>query len=201
MSEKADLSPLLRPDWKHLEPDELEGFGAEDWALLESQRAPYLAEQQAVQALALLGASAGAPTFGYRINNYRHCLQSATLAERDGQDEETVVVALFHDLGFIVCPENHGAFAAALLGPHISEANEWMLRHHAVFQQVHIHDHPACDPDEREQWRGHPFFNWTARFVERYDQNAIRPDYDTAPLAHFEPLVRRLFQRWPRRLR
>ncbi len=190
-------SPLLHPDWHYLAPDSLEGFRAADWERLDGQRRPYMAEQQARQALAMLAASETAPTFGYQINNFRHCLQSATLAQADGCDEETQVVALFHDLGFIVTPERHGAFAAELLGPYISPANDWMLRHHAIFQQAHIHEHPTVDPEARERWRGHPHFEWTARFVERYDQNAIQAAGPALPLAAFEPLVFRLFARKP----
>ena len=191
-------SPLLRPDWRYVERDALDGFTASDWRLLDRQRDRYMAEQQAGQALAMLAASADAPTFGYRINNFRHCLQSATMAERDGHDDETVVVALFHDIGFVVCPHTHGAFAAELLGPYIGEANEWMLRHHAAFQLAHVHGHPELDPNARERWRGHPHFEWTCEFVARYDQNAIQPGYDTAPLEHFEARVRRVFARAPR---
>jgi predicted HD phosphohydrolase len=111
-----------------------------------------------------------------------------------------VVVALLHDIGFVACPDSHGDFAAALLVDHISERNHWMLRHHAVFQQVHmagVHD-PEIDPDARERWRGHPHFQWTADFVERYDQRAMAADYDTLPVEAFEPLVQRLFTRPPR---
>jgi hypothetical protein len=34
----------------------------------------------------------------YNLNRRDHCLQTATRALRDGADEETVVVALFHDV-------------------------------------------------------------------------------------------------------
>jgi predicted HD phosphohydrolase len=193
-------SPLLHEKWRYVERDSLERFSAVDWSLLNSQRGVYMREQQARQALDMLEASRDAPTFGYRINNYRHSLQSATLALRDDCDEEAIVVALFHDLGFIVCPDSHGAFAAEFLHAYISPANEWMLRHHAVFQQFHIRDYPGLDPKARERWRGHPHFDWTARFVERYDQDAIRPELETAPIETFEPLVFRLFAREPRPL-
>jgi len=191
----AGRSPLLRKGWDYVEPVALDDFGPADWALLQRQRGPYYAEEQARQALRLLTCSADDASFGYQINNYRHCLQTATLALRAGEDEETVVVALLHDIGFVACPDSHGDFAAALLRDVISEKNHWMLRHHAVFQQVHmagVHD-PAIDPDARERWRGHPFFQWTADFVERYDQRAMCADYDTLPLEVFEPMVQRVF--------
>ncbi len=191
-------SPLKNPDWRYIDKPALDDFRAEDWAILNRQREPYMAEEQARQALRALTESKDDATFGYRINNYLHCLQSATMAMRDGCDEETVVVALFHDLGFITCPDTHGEFAAAFLGAYISEANRWMLQRHAIFQQVHVEGYPGLDRDARERWRGHPHFEWTAEFVAKYDQNAIQPDYDTAPIEVFEPMVRRFFARPPR---
>ena len=190
-------SPLLRADWGYVKPRALDDFRAADWALLERQRGPYYAEQQAAQALRLLSVSREDAGFGYGVNNYRHCLQSATLALRAGEDEETVVVALLHDIGFIACPHTHGEFAAALLGAYIGGRNRWMLRHHAAFQLVHCAEHPRADRNARERWRGHPHFEWTARFVERYDQNAIDPGFDEAPIDAFEPMVRRIFARPP----
>lgn len=191
-------SPLARSDWQYVSKGSLDTFDARDWAVINAQREPYLAEEQGRQALQMLAASRDAPTFGYLINNYRHCLQSATQVMQAGHDEETIVVALFHDLGFVVCPDTHGDFAAALLGPYIGEANLWMLRHHAAFQTHHIHGYPGLDRRLRERWRGHPHFAWTAEFVERFDQGAIRADFQEAPLAAFEPMVRRVFARPPK---
>jgi len=191
-------SPLLRPDWKYVEKIALEDFRAADWELMNAQRREYYAAEQARQALRMLEAQREDATFGYLVNSYRHCLQSATMALADGRDEETVVVCLLHDIGFIACLDMHGQFAAALLGAYISDANWWMLRHHAVFQNVHVHEYPGVDRHERERWRGHPHFEWTATFVERYDQAATDPRFDCAPLKTFVPMVERLFARPPR---
>ena len=188
-------SPLLYADWQHIDKISLEHFRTKDWQVLQSQRHIYYREQQARQALRMLADSEADETFGYRINNFRHCLQSATMALRDGLNEEDIVVSLFHDIGFISCPDSHGEFAAALLGNYVSERNRWMLRRHAIFQDVHCPHHPHADPQARERWRGHPNFEWAATFVERYDQAAIDPAYECAPLSHFEPMVMRLFSR------
>ena len=190
-------SPLYRDEWEYIEKPALEDFRSDDWQRLNSQRAVYVAEEQARQALRLLIISADDTTFGYQINNYRHCLQSASMIMEAGFDEETIVVALFHDVGFTVCPDAHGAFAAELLGACISEANYWMLRHHAAFQLYHCHQYPGIDRDARDRWRDHPHFQWTAEFVEKYDQNAIRPDYREISLDTFEPMVQRLFAKSP----
>ena len=193
-------SPLYRDEWAYVEKSALEEFRADDWKRLNSQRVPYVAEEQARQALRLLSASADDTTFGYQINNYRHCLQSASMIMEAGYDEETIVVALFHDVGFTVCPDTHGAFAAELLGAYISEANYWMLRHHAAFQLFHCHEYPGIERNVREQWRHHPHFQWTVEFVEKYDQNAIRSDYRGRSLDVFEPMVERIFARPPRQI-
>jgi predicted HD phosphohydrolase len=191
-------TPLADPAWAYVSAS-LEDCTAADLAVLERQRAVYFAERQAADVLRMLAGSADDPSFGYPVNNYRHCLQSATLALRDGLDEETVVVALLHDIGFVASPTAHGTVAAALLGPYISAANHWMLLHHQVFQDYHLVGDPTVDREARERWRGHASFEWTARFVARYDQNAMDPSYDALPLGTFEPMVRRLFARPPRR--
>jgi predicted HD phosphohydrolase len=191
-------APLAQPDWRYIEKPDLESFEAGDWQLLNRQRVPFYEARQADRVLALLTAERDDPTYGYRINNYQHCLQSATMAHRAGLDEEVTVVALLHDVGFTTCPTTHGPFAAALLGAYIAERNHWMLERHQVFQLAHLHGYPGIDPEARDRWRGHAHFEWTATFVERFDQNAIDPDYPTAPLDFFVPMVRRIFARSPR---
>ena len=190
-------SPLFRDEWEYVEKAALEDFRADDWTRLNSQRLPYVAEEQARHALRLLTVSADDTTFGYQINNYRHCLQSASMVMEAGYDEETIVVALFHDIGFTACPDSHGRFAAELLRGRISEPNYWMLQHHAAFQLFHCHEYPGIDRDARERWRDHPHFQWTAEFVEKFDQNAIRPDYQELAVEVFEPMVQRIFARPP----
>ena len=188
---------LLRPDWQYIEHCNIDDYRRGDWAIMNRQRAEYLAEERARQALELLAASRNAPTFGYLINNYEHCLQTATMLYRDSHDEETIVTGLFHDIGFVVCPEDHERFAADLVRPFVSEKNAWMLEHHGIFQRIHLHGfYESDDPDfihAREQWRGHPYFDWTAEFVERYDIVAINPGIESLPLEFFEPMVRRVF--------
>jgi len=71
---------------------------------------------------------------GYQIDRYQHSLQTATRAERDGSDEETIVCALLHDIGDVLAPDNHSQVAAAILQPYISERNYWVLKHHGLFQ-------------------------------------------------------------------
>ncbi len=198
MPTRSSFSPLLQSDWHYIEKISLEDFTVTDWDVMNRQRAVYQAEQQASQVLRMLVDSRDDPTFGYMVNNYRHCLQSATMAMRDGLDEETIVVALLHDIGFIACPKSHGEFAAALMGAYIEDRHYWMLQRHAIFQDIHAPTFPGVDPHARERWRGHPHFEWAATFVAKYDQAATDPNYECAPIEVFEPMVRRFFAKTPR---
>ncbi|MBL8839113.1 MAG: phosphohydrolase [Alphaproteobacteria bacterium] len=191
-------SPLLEPGWRYVERPTLDAFTAADWSILAAQRGPFYAAEQARQALRLLEASRDDPSFGYEVNNYRHSLQTATAALQDGRDEEYVVMALLHDVGFITCPTSHGAFAADLLAPYVSGFTRWALERHMFFQAVHCRTCPDADPDVRERWRGHAYFEATAEFVARYDVCTIRVGMPEAPLSVFEPMVRRVFARTPR---
>ncbi len=137
------------------------------------------------------------PTMGYRVDRYEHSLQTATRALRDEADEETVVAALLHDIGDVYAPDNHSAFAAAVLKPYVSERTHWVVKHHGLFQGYYFYHHLGRDRDGREQFRGHPHFQACTDFCERWDQCAFDPDYDTLPLATFEPMVRRIFARKP----
>jgi predicted HD phosphohydrolase len=192
-------SSLLKADWQYIEKISLEDFAIEDWTVMNRQRAEYQASEQATQVIRMLAASADDSTFGYMVNNYRHSLQSATMCLRDGRDEETIVVALLHDVGFITCPATHGSFAAELMSPYVSDQHYWMLQRHAIFQDIHAPTFPGVDANARERWRGHPHFEWAAEFVAKYDQDATDPNYECAPLAHFEPMVKRIFARPPKR--
>ncbi len=195
--EPVGRSPLLRRDWGYVEIFNLDDFRRDDWALLNSQRDDYLRDQRHIQALDLLRASRNAPSFGYAINNYEHCLQTATLLHRDGYDDESIVTGLFHDVGFIVCPDEHGQFAANLLRSVVSEKQIWMLEHHEIFQRIHLHEYPDWNEQnfirERDQWRGHEYFEWTETFVEKYDIVAIDPNVENLPIEFFEPIVQRVF--------
>jgi len=192
-----EKSPLIPAELELLKEKQkkMDDLSQSDWENLSRYRKNYNQEQQAKQALSMLEVQKDAPSYGFRLNNYRHCLQSATMVYRDGGDDEAVVVALFHDLGFSVCPDNHGEFSAALLVNYISERNFWMLCHHAAFLNYHAKTHPDVDYNEREKYRGHPHFEYTAEWVARYDQTSIQTQYDTAPLDFFKPMVYRLLTR------
>ena len=147
-------------------------------------------------ALACLESLKGGP-MGYRIDRYQHSLQTATRALRDEADEELVVCALLHDIGDNLAPHNHAAFAAEVLRPYVSYESYWLVQKHGIFQGYYFWHHYGMDRNAREKYRGHPCFERTAEFCERWDQTAFDPAYDAAPLETFEPMVRRIFAREP----
>ena len=177
----------------------MEDGTAEDYALLAREEETLKAANFADSVLGQLQTLKG-PKLGYKIDRYQHSLQTATRAERDGADEETVVAALLHDIGDTLAPDNHAEFAATLLKPYVTQRTWWIVQHHGIFQGYYFWHHLGGDRHAREQYRGHPYFEACADFCARWDQTAFDPDYDTAPLTHFEPMVRRLLQREPWKL-
>jgi predicted HD phosphohydrolase len=129
----------------------------------------------------------------YRISRLAHCLQTATRAENDGADDETVICALLHDIGDILAPSNHSQVAAALLAPYVSEKNYWIVKHHGLFQGYYYFHFKGQDRDAREKYREHPHYQACIDFCENWDQLSFDPDFDAHPLEHFEARVRALF--------
>jgi predicted HD phosphohydrolase len=164
---------------------------AEDWALISRQLVvtqSHVADNVLAQ-LRMLRSDHG----GFPVDRLEHSLQTATRAENDGRDEEYVLCALLHDIGDNLAPYNHPSIAAGLLKPFVSEANHWMVEQHGIFQGYYFWHHLGADRNTREQFRGSPYFGYTEEFCAKYDQTAFDPDYVSAPLEHYEPLVRRLF--------
>jgi predicted HD phosphohydrolase len=170
---------------------------AEDWALIIRQHEAYHGPRLADRALGLLRDLRG-PKLGFQIDRYDHSLQTATRALRAGADEETVVVALLHDIGDNLAPENHCEVAAGILKPYVCEENYWLVRHHVVFSGYYFFHLTGGDRNAHLKLRGHPAYAKTKHFVEAWDGKSFDPDYDTLPLEAFEPMVRRLFARAPR---
>ena len=133
----------------------------------------------------------------YHVTQLEHSLQTATRAERDGADEETIACALLHDIGDILAPANHSEVAAALLAPYINEKNHWIIKHHGIFQGYYWFQFIGGDRNAREKYQDHEHYQACIDFCARWDQPSFDPDYNTLPLEHFEPLVRDLFSKKP----
>ncbi|MFM1958961.1 MAG: hypothetical protein RL588_478 [Pseudomonadota bacterium] len=163
---------------------------AEDWAAIGRAGAPFHRDfpNRLVAHLKMLEDDSG----GFAVTRLEHSLQTATRAFRDGRDEEYVVCALLHDVGDILAPSNHAELGAMILKPYISEQNYWMMDKHGIFQGYYFFHHLGLDRDMRDEYRGHPWFEYTAQFCHLYDQNSFDPGYDSMPLSAFEPMIHRV---------
>lgn len=132
---------------------------------------------------------------GYKITRLGHSLQSATRAWRDGADIDWVVCTLLHDIGDIYAPYNHDEYAAAILRPFVREQCSWCVQTHGDFQLVYYGHHVGANPNKRDQFSGHIYFDDCAVFCECWDQSSFDPEYDTLPIEFFAPLVREVFAR------
>lgn len=163
---------------------------AEDWAAIGRAGAPFHRDfpNRLVAHLKMLEDDSG----GFAVTRLEHSLQTATRAFRDGRDEEYVVCALLHDVGDILAPSNHAELGAMILKPYISEQNYWMMDKHGIFQGYYFFHHLGLDRDMRDEYRGHPWFEYTAQFCHLYDQNSFDPAYESMPLSAFEPMIHRV---------
>ena len=134
---------------------------------------------------------------GYQITRLGHSLQSATRAERDGADTDWIVAALLHDIGDIYAPYNHDEYAASILRPFVREQCTWVVEKHGDFQLVYYGEHVGANPDKRDAYKGHAYFDDCADFCARWDQSSFDPAYDTLPIAHFADRVHEVFAREP----
>jgi predicted HD phosphohydrolase len=130
---------------------------------------------------------------GYQVSRCEHSLQSATRALRDGRSDAYVVAALLHDIGDELAPYTHGQMVATILRPYVEPRICWIVEHHGVFQQYFSGRQTGEDPNARDRYRSHEWFDDCAEFCELYDQNCFDPDYASLPLERFEPLVREVF--------
>ncbi len=128
----------------------------------------------------------------YPVTRLEHSLQAATRAHRAGEDEEMVVACLLHDIGDVLGPANHSEVAAAVLRPYVSARVHWIVKHHGLFQGYYYNHHYGLDPNARDIYEDHEWYDDTARFCADYDQVSFDPDYTSEPLAFFEPMVRRV---------
>jgi predicted HD phosphohydrolase len=164
---------------------------ADDWQIIKGELpvTQALAAANIIDQLAMLARDDG----GFPVNRLEHSIQTATRAMEDGRDEEYVLCALLHDVGDTLAPFNHPDIAAGILKPFVSEANHWMVAHHGIFQGYYFWHYIGMDRNAREPFRGSPYFEYTEEFCAKYDQTAFDPDYVSAPLETFVPLIEKFF--------
>jgi predicted HD phosphohydrolase len=129
---------------------------------------------------------------GFPIDRYTHCLQTATLALKDGRSDEYVVCALLHDIGDTLGSFNHPDIAAAVLKPFVNEADLFMVQNHGIFQGYNFFHYIGMDRNLRDNFKSSPHYSHTEEFVELYDNRAFDAQLETYPMSEFEPIVRRV---------
>ena len=134
---------------------------------------------------------------GYQVSRLEHSLQSATRALRAGENEEMIIAALLHDIGDELAPMNHSEYAAAILKPYVSKKTHWIVEKHGEFQAYYYAHHLGGDRNKRDKYKDHQYYQATIDFCEKYDQSSFDPNYQSLPLEHFEPMLRRIFSRKP----
>lgn len=168
----------------------MEQSSKEDWACIvpEAMMMAKSLPDRVLTHLRLLDGDFG----GFPVDRLTHSLQAATLALKDGRDEEYVVCALLHDIGDTLGSFNHPDIAAAILKPFVSDENLWMVQNHGIFQGYNFFHHIGLDRNMRDMFEGHASYARTAEFVALYDNPAFDPAITPCPLSDFEPMVRRL---------
>ena len=180
----------LAPDTDNNSFKRMDESTAEQWAHIgrrTSKNQPRVADR----ILTLLEAMADIGD-GFITDQLTHSLQTATMAERAGADDEMVFASLCHDIGKAISVPNHGAISAEIIKPYVRDDVYQTILNHQDFQGRHYYHHFGAPTDLREQFRDETWFSLCEQFTDDWDQQAFDPDYDTLPLDHFEPLVRKM---------
>ena len=166
-----------------------------DYALLHELEKPFMAGT-ASRLISELARQEEETIAGYKVTRLGHALQSATTAWRDGVEVDWIVAALLHDIGDGLAPQNHDRMAAEILKPFVREEVTWVVAHHGAFQMIYYaHHYEGWNPNERDNYKDSPYYQSCVDFCEYWDQGCFDPNYETKPLAFFEPMVEAVFSR------
>ena len=136
-------------------------------------------------------------TLGFGCDQLQHALMTGTLARRAGADDETIVIALCHDIGKAVNVPNHGAIAAEMMKPYISEDSYNIVKYHQDFQGEHYYEYLGAPTDLRKNHKDKPWYDLAVKLVDEWDAHAFDPDFEVDPVESFEPLMRKVFHDHP----
>lgn len=168
----------------------LEEATPEDYAILkpflaaEAKRVPH-------HVVDLFRSQRGDPG-ALQVDMFTHGLLTGNYAVDDGADEETVVVALLHDVAHDLSRQHHGNVVAEILRPFVSQTWISVLQHHTVFQGYYSWHHMGLDRNARDKYRQEPWYGHAVRLAS-WDQKAFNPHYTSRPLEYFLPMIDRLF--------
>ncbi len=166
----------------------------EDWGHIAGEHMKHqvsAAPQQIMESLARLAAI----EVGFGANQLQHSLMAATLARRDGASDEEVVTALCHDLGKLMSIPNHGAIAAEILKPYVSDDLYHAVKWHQDFQGRYYYEFLGKSASMRDQFKDEPWYATAEKLVDRWDAPAFDPAFDSDTLESFAPEVTAVFSR------
>ena len=169
----------------------LEGT-AEDWGHIARE---HMVHQQSAAALQIMDSMRRLEPIvvGFAANQLTHCLMTATLARQDGATDEEIVSALCHDLGKLMSIPNHGAIAAEILKPYVSDDLYHAVYWHQDFQGKYYYDNFGKPTNMRDRFKAEPWFATAEKLVDRWDAPAFDPNFAIDSLESFEPEVTRVF--------
>ena len=133
---------------------------------------------------------------GYQITRLGHSVQSATRAYRDGADIDWIVSAFVRHQD-IFAPYNHDEYAATILKPFVREQCTWVVEKHGDFQMIYYGDHVGGNPNKRDAYKDHPYFEIVSNFANAGTNRFFDPTYDSKPIEFFADMVREVFARTP----
>lgn len=125
----------------------------------------------------------------FRIDQLQHSLQAATRARRAGAPDETVFIALCHDLGKLWSWKEHARIGAELLRPHVSEQGYRLLLAHDSFRKRPFRRDRASAEKLQDDLRRSGCYELAREFALEWDYPSFDRSYASLPLEAFEPLL------------
>jgi predicted HD phosphohydrolase len=136
-------------------------------------------------------------TLGFACDQLHHALMTATLARRAGATDEQIVVALCHDIAKTINVPNHGAIAAEMFRPYVSDDCYYVLKHHQDFQGEHYYAYLGAPTDLRLKYKDEPWYELAVKLVDEWDAEGFDPNFEVDSLESFIPLVRKVIHDQP----
>ena len=163
----------------------------------------------------------GALSYGERVSQLEHMLQSAQLAREDGASEALIAAALLHDIGHFEVPEPEDAenLQADMAHEVVAARSLATLFDASVWRPVALHvaakrylcatedgyldglspaslaslkvQGGAFSPAQADRFEGLPFAQDAIR-LRRYDDEAKRVGWACPPLSHYRDMLVRL---------
>ena len=89
--------------------------------------------------------------------------------------------------------------ASCRFSPSCSLFSTEAIEKHGLFQTYYYNHHYGQNRNLRDRYMGHPYYENTINFCQKWDQASFDPNYKTIPLEEFIPMLGRIFNREPYR--